>query len=56
MAIHEEAPYAESGERLPHTVAASRETLMLPLFPGLEEQQQDYVIEHLEAHLAALVV
>jgi dTDP-4-amino-4,6-dideoxygalactose transaminase len=56
MAIHEEAPYAESGEGLPHTVAASRETMMLPLFPGLEEQQQDHVIERLEAHLAALVV
>ena len=45
MAIHEEAPYAGSGDGLPHTVAASRETMMLPLFPGLEEQQQDHVIE-----------
>jgi perosamine synthetase len=56
MAIHEEAPYAESGEQLPHTVAASRETMMLPLFAGLAERQQDYVIERVEAHLAALVV
>lgn len=56
MAIHEEVPYAGSGDGLPHTVAASRETMMLPLFPGLEEQQQDHVIERVEAHLAALVV
>jgi dTDP-4-amino-4,6-dideoxygalactose transaminase len=56
MAIHEEAPYAGSGDGLPHTVAASRETMMLPLFPGLEEQQQDHVIERVEAHLATLVV
>jgi dTDP-4-amino-4,6-dideoxygalactose transaminase len=55
MSIHEEAPYARSGDRLPHTVAASRETMMLPLFPGLQEEQQDYVIERIEAHLAALV-
>jgi perosamine synthetase len=55
MAIHQEAPYAGSGIGLPHTVAATRETMMLPLFPGLEEEQQDYVIERVEVHQTALV-
>jgi dTDP-4-amino-4,6-dideoxygalactose transaminase len=52
MAIHEEASYADPSEigrraALPHTEAAARETLMLPLFPDLTEEQQDYVIERL---------
>jgi perosamine synthetase len=57
MAIHGEDAYAERpgagqsvpGRRaeLPHTEAATRETLMLPLFPDLSEEQQDYVIERL---------
>jgi perosamine synthetase len=56
MAIHEEAAYAEVGARarLGHTEAASRETLMLPLFPALTEEQQDYVIDRLAAHALAL--
>ena len=33
-----------------HTEAAARETLMLPLFPDLTEEQQDYVIERLGAY------
>lgn len=54
MAIHEEAAYAGEPEpirriALPHTEAATRETLMLPLFPGLSEEQQDHVIERLAA-------
>jgi perosamine synthetase len=59
MAIHEEASYA-GGSRcaapleLPHTEAATRETLMLPLFPDLGEEQQDYVLERLEASMLAL--
>jgi perosamine synthetase len=60
MAIHEEASYA--AERSPgapslelaHTEAATRETLMLPLFPDLGEDQQDYVLERLEACMLAL--
>jgi perosamine synthetase len=58
MAIHEEASYAprQGGARieLPHTEAATRETLMLPLFPDLTEDQQDYVLERLEACMLAL--
>jgi dTDP-4-amino-4,6-dideoxygalactose transaminase len=55
MAIHEEASYALQGApELPHTEAATRETLMLPLFPGLTEEQQDYVLERLEACMLAL--
>jgi perosamine synthetase len=63
MAIHEEAAYTERsrlerqkiGPRtdLAHTEAVTRETLMLPLFPDLSEEQQDYVIERLEASLLA---
>jgi dTDP-4-amino-4,6-dideoxygalactose transaminase len=58
MAIHEEASYADrapqSAPELPHTEAATRETLMLPLFPDLSEEQQDYVLERLEACMLAL--
>jgi dTDP-4-amino-4,6-dideoxygalactose transaminase len=54
MAIHEEPAYAQAGLSLPHTEAATRETLMLPLFPGLTFEQQDYVIDRVSAHLLAL--
>jgi perosamine synthetase len=59
MAIHEEASYsglpADGPELdLPHTEAATRETLMLPLFPDLSEDQQDYILERLEACMLAL--
>jgi perosamine synthetase len=51
MAIHHEAAYPQPDLLLPHTEAAAREALMLPLFPGLEDAQQDYVIERLTAHM-----
>jgi dTDP-4-amino-4,6-dideoxygalactose transaminase len=54
MAIHEEASYADSTVVLPHTDAASRDSLMFPLFPGLTDEQQDYVIERVTANLVAL--
>jgi perosamine synthetase len=38
---------------LPHTDAASSETLMLPLFPDLSDEQQNYVIERLAVHTLA---
>ncbi len=52
MAIHEEAAYSDRARigqhtRLEHTEAAARETVMLPLFPDLTDEQQDRVIEHL---------
>ncbi len=56
MATHEEAAYAGRtgvGRTLPHTEAASRDTLMLPLFPDLTDEQQDHVIESLADALRA---
>jgi perosamine synthetase len=54
MAIHEEQAYAGVAAALPHTEAASRDSMMLPLFPGLTEDQQDYVIDCLANHVTAL--
>jgi perosamine synthetase len=54
MAIHEEESYANPEVRLPHTESASHEVLMLPLFPGLSDEQQDHVIERLASHVTAL--
>jgi perosamine synthetase len=58
MSIHREASYADQAQiprhaTLEHTEAASEETLMLPLFPDLTEEQQDYVIERLAACVLA---
>ena len=52
MAIHEEAAYPGEYD-LPHTEAASHEMLMLPLFPDLTAEQQDYVIARLTHHVSA---
>jgi dTDP-4-amino-4,6-dideoxygalactose transaminase len=54
MAIHLEASYAGGAVSLPHTEAAGRESLMLPLFPGMSDEQQDHVIEHVARHVAAV--
>jgi dTDP-4-amino-4,6-dideoxygalactose transaminase len=51
MAIHHEPSYSGTDLLLPHTEAAAREAMMLPLFPGLEDAQQDYVIDRLTAQL-----
>jgi perosamine synthetase len=51
MAIHHEAAYARAADDLPHTDAAAREVLMLPLFPGLTSEQQDYVITRIAEHV-----
>jgi len=53
MAIHHEPAYADPKALLPHTDAAAREVLLLPLFPGLGDDAQDHVIERLAAHLVA---
>ena len=45
MAIHHEASYADPAIELPHTEAAAREIVLLPLFPGLGDEAQDHVIE-----------
>jgi perosamine synthetase len=47
MAIHREGAYADTVVDLPHTDAASAESLMLPLFAGLTDEQQDHVIDRL---------
>jgi perosamine synthetase len=51
MAIHHERAYEREDVLLPHTEAAAREALMLPLFPGLGDAAQDRVIDRLTAHL-----
>jgi dTDP-4-amino-4,6-dideoxygalactose transaminase len=53
MAIHREAAYAGVARELPLTDAAAREVLMLPLFPDLTFEQQDYVIARLADHVVA---
>jgi perosamine synthetase len=53
MATHLEPAYAAEGLELPHTEAASRETVMLPLFPGLTDAEQDRVIERLSGYMLA---
>jgi perosamine synthetase len=47
MAIHEEGAYASTRIELPHTEAAARDVVMLPLFADLTEDQQDYVLGRL---------
>ena len=55
MAIHEEGAYAGVPVvSLAHSEAAARDTLMLPLFPDLTEEQQDYVVACLTNHVVAL--
>ena len=53
MAIHHEAAYAR-----PRSAAAAHRRggarrLLLPLFPGLSDDAQDYVIDRLGAHVVA---
>lgn len=47
MAIHLEGAYADPTLSLPHTEAAARDVVLLPLFPGLGDESQDYVIDRL---------
>lgn len=53
MAIHHEKPYEHAGADLPHTDAAARDVLMLPLFADLTFDEQDYVIERLAVNVRA---
>jgi perosamine synthetase len=54
MAIHQESAYAGSGAALPNTDRVTSDTLMLPIFPGLTEEQQDYIIERVCSQVMAL--
>jgi perosamine synthetase len=53
MAIHREAAYSGAADDLPRTDDATRDLLMLPLFPDLTFKQQDYVIARLADHIVA---
>ena len=53
MAIHREGAYEGAAGPLPHTDAAADDVLMLPLFAGLTDEQQDYVIDRLAEHAIA---
>jgi dTDP-4-amino-4,6-dideoxygalactose transaminase len=50
MAIHEEVAYEGSTSDLTHTEAAARDVVMLPLFPGMTDEQQAHVISCLAEH------
>jgi len=54
MAVHLEAAYRDRPPRapLPHTEAAAASTLVLPIFPGLDEADQDYVAAEVRAAAA----
>jgi perosamine synthetase len=54
MAIHEEEAYAGGAVALPNTEAATRDSLMLPLFAGLSDEEQDHVIDCLATHVSAV--
>ena len=54
VAAHHTGSYPGTLVELPHTDAADREVLLLPLFPELREDQVDLVAERLAAHLAAV--
>jgi dTDP-4-amino-4,6-dideoxygalactose transaminase len=53
MAIHVEKAYDGSAIRLEQTEAAASDVVMLPLFPDLSDEQQDYVIDRLATHVLA---
>jgi perosamine synthetase len=55
MAIHLEQSYQNQAGPLPHTEAAAEEHVLLPLFPGLEDDQQDFVVDRLAVHTGAVI-
>jgi perosamine synthetase len=56
MAIHLERSYAGTAGPLPHTEAAARDFVLLPLFPGLADEQQDFVVARVAEHVGAVVL
>ena len=53
MTIHEERAYADANVSLPHSEAAARDVVILPLFADMTEEQQDYVLDRLATHVVA---
>jgi perosamine synthetase len=53
MTIHEEAAYADANVSLPHSEAAARDVIILPLFPDMTAEQQDHVLDRLATHAVA---
>ena len=53
MATHQENAYAGEAASLPHTDAAAEDVVLLPLFPELTADEQDYVLERLATHAVA---
>jgi dTDP-4-amino-4,6-dideoxygalactose transaminase len=54
MTIHEEAAYADAGVSLPHSEAAARDVIIVPLFADMTEEQHDHVLERLAWHAVAV--
>jgi dTDP-4-amino-4,6-dideoxygalactose transaminase len=56
MAVHREAPYRDARRvgALAATEQADAQTLVIPLYPDLSEEDQDYVIRELLAALGEL--
>jgi perosamine synthetase len=54
MASHHEQAYGGAHLPLPHTDAAARDVVILPLFPAMTDEQQDYVIDRVATHAVAL--
>ena len=55
MAIHQEGAYAEQAARpAPHRRCGGATSMMLPLYPGLTDEEQDYVIDRLALHAGAM--
>jgi dTDP-4-amino-4,6-dideoxygalactose transaminase len=56
MAVHREPPYREAriAGSLAHTEAAADQTMILPIYAGLTDEEQRYVIEALGESLRAV--
>lgn len=53
MTIHEEPAYADPSVSLPHSEAAARDVIILPLFADMTSEQQDFVLKRLATHAVA---
>jgi dTDP-4-amino-4,6-dideoxygalactose transaminase len=51
MATHLEFPYRGPSYHLPHTEYAFENNILLPMHPGLSDEQQTHIINSVENHL-----